>query len=78
MPKRKCSTGYKIRLVLCDESRALDSMAITISHRTAAIQAFSRLCRSELKCVSAEGGRPQSERHSSKLQRLKAEPGKNH
>ncbi len=49
MPKRKCSTGYKIRLVLCDESRALDSMAITISHRTAAIQAFSRLCRSELK-----------------------------
>jgi len=78
MPKRKWRTGYKIRLVLCDESRALDSMAITISHRIAAIQAFSRLCRSALKCVSAAGGRPQSERYSSKLQRLKAQLGKNY
>jgi hypothetical protein len=38
-----------MRLVLLAESRALDSMAITISQRIAAIHAFRRLCRSEFK-----------------------------
>src|ERR1017187_6345696 len=40
-----------MRLVLCDEREVVDSMAITISHRIAAIQAFRTWCRSELKRV---------------------------
>src|SRR5579872_6337361 len=50
-PNRKCRMGYRIRLVLCAERYAVDSIAITISHRMAAIQAFNMRCRSELKRV---------------------------
>jgi hypothetical protein len=38
-----------MRLVLLDEARFVDSMAMTISHRIAAIQAFKTLWRSVLK-----------------------------
>ena len=38
-----------MRLVLFEEARFVDSMAITISHRIAAIQAFSARWRSWVK-----------------------------
>jgi hypothetical protein len=45
----KCNRGYRIRLVLVAEARLVDSMAITMSHRIAAIHAFRRLSRSVFK-----------------------------
>jgi hypothetical protein len=38
-----------MRLVLLDESNAVDSIAMTISHRNAAVHAIKALCWSEFK-----------------------------